>query len=222
MKISMKQSVPLIPISVIVANSNPFMLSAMSEAFEKDKRFSLVATVSSAESFLSTAMRVSVELGVIEWNLPQLGGQKLIEVMREQASAPRIVVYGDDSNDVPLLAMGSGAAAQVSRNSSVETVLETCADVAAGKMIFPFLDVRQLQSDPISQLSKRERALLASLSNGLTNRELASEFDISINTVKFHLSNLYEKLGIRSRAQAIAFYYGSHTPKTGEHGAGDT
>ena len=197
------------PISIMLANSNPFMLTAMSEAFEKDRRFSLVSTTSSAEGFLSTVMRVSVDIAVIEWNLPQLGGQKLIEVMREQDVAPRIVVYGDEGDDVPRLAMGSGAAAQVPRNSSVETVLETCVEVAAGKMVFPFLDVRELQSDPISQLSKRERVLLETLSKGMTNRELAKEFNISVNTVKFHLSNLYEKLEIRNRAQAIAFYYRS-------------
>ncbi|NQV67013.1 MAG: response regulator transcription factor, partial [Rhodobacteraceae bacterium] len=42
---------------------------------------------------------------------------------------------------------------------------------------------------------------------GLSNRELARDFQISTNTVKFHMSNLYEKLGLRNRAQAIAFYY---------------
>ena len=79
-------------------------------------------------------------------------------------------------------------------------------------MVFPFLDVRELQQDPIQQLSRRERVMLEALSKGLTNRELAKELDISINTVKFHLSNLFEKLSVRNRAQAIAFYYSSRLP----------
>ena len=66
-------------------------------------------------------------------------------------------------------------------------------------MVFPFLDVRSLKSDPMEQLSPRERSLLEALSKGRTNRELAQEFDITINTVKFHLSNLFEKLGVRNR-----------------------
>jgi two-component system nitrate/nitrite response regulator NarP len=85
-------------------------------------------------------------------------------------------------------------------------------DVAQGKMVFPFLDVRELQQDPIQQLSRSERVMLEALSKGLTNRELAKELDISINTVKFHLSNLFEKLSVRNRAQAIAFYYSSRLP----------
>ncbi|MDD9923613.1 MAG: LuxR C-terminal-related transcriptional regulator, partial [Boseongicola sp.] len=53
-------------------------------------------------------------------------------------------------------------------------------------------------------------------SKGLTNRELSRELGISINTVKFHLSNLYDKLAVRNRAQAIAFYYSSRTPQKDE------
>ncbi len=75
-----------------------------------------------------------------------------------------------------------------------------------------FLDVRDLQKDPIQSLSRRERVMLETLSRGLTNRELSKELNISINTVKFHLSNLFEKLSVRNRAQAIAFYYSSRLP----------
>ena len=83
-------------------------------------------------------------------------------------------------------------------------------------MVFPFLDVRKLQQDPIEQLSRRERALLEALSTGMTNRELAKEFEISANTVKFHLSNLFEKLSVKNRTQAIAFYYANRAAKGGQ------
>ena len=79
-------------IDVMLADGNPLVLSAMSEIFERDPRFSLVATSATAEGFLGTVMRVPVQIGVIDWNLPVLGGAKLIEVLREQANAPRLVV----------------------------------------------------------------------------------------------------------------------------------
>jgi two-component system nitrate/nitrite response regulator NarP len=97
----------------------------------------------------------------------------------------------------------------VDRKSPVERLLDTCMDVAAGKMVFPFIDVRGLQSDPIQQLTRREKALLEALANGLANKDLAREFDISTNTVKYHLSNLFEKLGVTSRTQAVAYYFKS-------------
>lgn len=196
-------------IDVMLADGNPLVLSALSEIIDRDPRFSLVATAATAEGFLGTVMRVPVQIGIIDWNLPALGGAKLIEVLRDQANAPRIVVYAEDTGDLPRLAMTAGAAAFAPRSSDAETLLETCVDVAAGKMVFPFLDVRELQSDPIHQLSRKERAMLEALSKGLTNRELSKELGITVNTVKFHLSNLYEKLSVKNRAQAIAFYYSS-------------
>ncbi len=200
------------PISIALADSNPLVLSAMSEFFDRDPRFSLVATTATAEGFLGAVMRFPVQVGVIDWNLPALGGAKLIEVLREQEQAPRLVVYADQASDAHRAAMSAGAAGFVSRNGPVQGLLDTCAEVAAGKMVFPFLDVRKLQTDPIHMLSRRERTMLAALSKGLTNRELSKELEISTNTVKFHLSNLYEKLSVRNRAQAIAFYYSSRLP----------
>ena len=204
------------PVDVMLGDSNPLVLTAMAEVFDRDPRFSLVATSATAEGFLGTVIRVPVKVGVIDWNLPVIGGAKLIEVLREQAAAPRIVVYGTDTGDLPRKAMSAGAAAFVPRSSQVENLLETCVDVAAGKMVFPYLDVRELQQDPIHQLSRKERVMLDALSKGLTNRELSKELGISTNTVKFHLSNLYDKLGVRNRAQAIAFFYSSRLPSQGD------
>lgn len=203
-------------IDIMLADSNPLVLSAMSEIFERDPRFSLVATSATAEGFLGMAMRVPVAVGVIDWNLPVLGGAKLIEVLREQENAPKLVVYGDDTSDLPRLAMTAGAAGFAARSDEVDGLLTTCAEVAAGKMVFPFIDVRELQTDPIQTLSRKERAMLEALSKGLTNRELSAELGISINTVKFHLSNLFDKLSVKNRAQAIAFYYSSRLPAQGE------
>jgi two-component system nitrate/nitrite response regulator NarP len=195
-------------VTVALANSNPLVLSAMAEIFDHDPRFSLVTTTATAEGFLGAVMRVSVAIGVIDWQLPALGGQKLIEVLRDQPNAPRLVVYGDESrDDLPRLSMIAGAAGFVGQNAVIDKLLQTCLSVASGQMVFPFLDIRALQSDPMLLLTKRERALLEALATGLTNRELARDFSISDNTVKFHLSNLFEKLGVANRTKAIAFYY---------------
>ena len=194
-------------ISVVLADGNQLVLTALSEVFDRDSRFSLVATSATAEGFLGTVMRLPVTVGVIDWNLPALGGEKLIEVLRDQPQAPRIVIYGDTNRDLAKLAMAAGAAGFADRSAPVDQLLDACLNVAAGKMVFPFVDVRSLAADPINTLSRKERAMLEALSQGLTNKELARELSVSVNTVKFHLSNLYDKLAVKNRAQAIAFYY---------------
>lgn len=200
-------------VSLMLGDGNPLMLTALSEIFEKDRRFSLVATSATAEGFLGMVMRMPVQVGVIDWNLPALGGARLIDVLRAQANAPRLVVYAEDTGDIPRKAMAAGAAGFVSRSESVERLLDTCVAVSKGQMVFPFLDIRSLKQDPIESLSPRERTLLEALSKGLTNRELSKELDISENTVKFHLSNLFEKLDVKNRAQAIAFFYANRASR---------
>ena len=196
------------PIELILADPNPLMLQALSEIFERDRRFSLVATAKSAEGFLEACLRAPVPVGVIDWTLPQLGAERLLTILREQAKPPRIVVYASPGDpDIARRALAAGAAGFCTRDTPPEQVLDIAATVAAGRMVFPFLDVRGLKRDPREDLTAREKTMLAALARGRTNTELAAELGISINTVKFHLRNLYEKLGFRNRAQAIAFYY---------------
>lgn len=196
-------------IGVALADGNPLVLSAMAEIFGRDRRFSLIATTATADGFLATVARVPVAVAVIDWTLPAMGGQRLLEGLRDRPGVPRVVVYGDGAGALPRAAMAAGAAGFSARTAPVEQLLATCFTVAAGQMVFPFLDVRELAHDPILQLTGRERALLEALSKGASNNRLAGEFGISANTVKFHLSNLYGKLEVTSRAQAIAFYYSS-------------
>ena len=202
-------------IDIALADSNPLMLSALSEFFDRDPRFSLVATASTAEGFLEAVLRVPVAAGVVDWTLPMLGTEKLLEVLRAQSQPPRIIVYShNDNGEVPRHAMAAGAAGFCARSEPPAKLLDIVADVAAGRMVFPFLDVRELNKDPRHALTKRERALLEALAKGQTNKELASQFGITVNTVKFHLRNLFDKLSVRNRAQAIAFYYSSNVAGT--------
>jgi two-component system, NarL family, nitrate/nitrite response regulator NarP len=103
--------------------------------------------------------------------------------------------------------MASGGAGFCSKSDPPERLLEVAAAVADGQMVFPFIDVRGLYRDPLEELTEKERVMLTALAKGQTNNELAVDLGISVNTVKFHLRNLYDKLSIRNRSQAVAFYY---------------
>ncbi len=193
---------------LILADSNPLMLQALSEIFERDRHFSLVATAKTAEGFLEASLRAPVPVAVMDWWLPELGAERLLARLRERSNPPRIVIYASGADQaIARRAMTAGAAGFCARDTPPEQLLEIVTAVAAGRMVFPFLDVRSLQRDPREELTGREKTMLAALARGRTNTELAAELGISINTVKFHLRNLYEKLGLRNRSQAIAFHY---------------
>ena len=177
-----------------------------------------MTTSSTAEGFIEAVLRVPVAVGVIDWNLPMLGGEKLLEVLRAQDNSPRVVVYShaDDPNTTRQ-AMSAGAAGFCARSNSPDVLMATVESVARGQMVFPFVDVRELNQDPINTLTGRERTLLVSLAKGHTNKQLAYDFDISVNTVKFHLRNLFDKLNVSNRAQAIAFYYSSSAAQSQDY-----
>ncbi len=197
-------------IDVALADSNPLMLAALSEFFDRDSRFSLVATVRTTEGFMKTVLQVPVHVGIIDWTLPTLGGEKLIEALRAHEVSPKMIVYShSEGQDIPRKSMAAGAAGFCSRSEPAEKLLDIAADVGRGRMVFPYLDVRRLRQDPMRDLTAKERVLLRALAKGSTNKQLAEELSISINTVKFHLRNLFEKLSLNNRAQAIAYYYSS-------------
>ncbi len=198
------------PIQVAIADKNPMVLANLSELFDRDGRFSLALTVTTAERLLEGIARARIDVAVVGWVLPRLGGARLLEALRDRAEAPRVVVYtGSEDADLPRRVMAAGGAGFCAKNEPPERLLETVQAVAEGRMVFPFVDVRALKRASGESLTERERVLLAALAKGLTNVELARHLGISVNTVKFHLRNLYDKLSIRNRAQAVARYYAS-------------
>ncbi len=182
--------------TIVLADSNTLMLQALAELFDRDARFSLIATSKTAEGFLETCLRVPVDVGLVEWTIPQLGAERLLTILRERPQAPRLIVYAASNDpDTPRRAMAAGAAAFCHRDAPQEQLLDIASSVGMGRMVFPYMDVRGLKRDPRETLTDREKTMLAALAKGRTNTELAADLGISINTVKFHLRNLYEKLG---------------------------
>ena len=195
------------PIDVVLGEKNPLLQSSLTQVFEDDERFRLVAVTADGERFLEAIERIPFDVGVIGWEMPYLDGRGVLQALRNRADGPRVIIYTGNSNpDVPRQAITLGAAGFCSKREPASQLIDTVLAVAHGRMVFPFIDVSSLATDPLAVLTPRERELLASLASGLTNQQMASQLDISLNTVKFHLKNLYDKLAVGNRAQAVAFY----------------
>lgn len=193
------------PVEVVIADKNPLVLSGLRQLFDESGRFKLVATATDGERFLEAVRRIAFDIGIIGWNMPYCDGRAVLEALRDLPNAPRIIVYtGSLEPDVPRQVMALGGAGFCAKGEPPEHLLAAVAAVAAGRMVFPFIDVRKLASGPLAELTRRERELLDKLASGQTNAQLARELGVSINTVKFHLKNLYDKLAVNNRAQAVA------------------
>ncbi len=183
------------------------MQTALRTLFNEDDRFEFVSISKNSEEFLAQIKQEDIDVAIIGWVIPPADARFILDHLRTNPNAPRVVVYsGIESETVPAHAMAHGAAAYVSKNEQPEYLLDTVAEVARGRMVFPYLDVSQINATPISTLTKRELEILSSLAAGRTNKQIAAEKGVSTNTVKYHISNLFEKLNVNNRGQAIALY----------------
>lgn len=202
------------PIAVVIAEKNPLLQSSLVKLLEGDERFVIAGVANDGQRFLELLDKLSFRVGVIGWEMPTVDGRGVLQSLRGRPEAPRVIVYTGSANpDVPRQAMTLGAAGFCSKREPPEQLVDTIIAVAGGRMVFPFIDVASLASDPLAGLTPRERELLAALAGGLTNQQMATQLDISLNTVKFHLKNLYDKLAVGNRAQAVAFFLKGREPR---------
>lgn len=197
------------PITVAVIDKNPLVRRGLDQLLREDGRFELVMAAPDADAFLADyaarGVAAPIDVAVSGWSMPQSGdGRSLLRRISHMANPPRVVIYTGDLADMTLrAAIREGAAGLVHKTEPPERLLRAIAAAAAGGRDFPATQRRQ---PPTETLTKREGELLAALAAGATNERLALDLGVSINTVKFHLRNLYEKLEVRNRAQAVAIF----------------
>ncbi len=194
-------------IRVGVADKSPLVQAALTHLLTEDPRFELVNVYADGESFLQAVDMCDMQVAITGWVISPGDGKYILDQLRSRADAPRVVIYtGAIGASVAAQVMAHGGAAFVSKSEQPDFLLDTVAQVAAGRMVFPFLDVRQIHQSPLTTLTRRELEVLSALAAGQTNKQIAAAQNVSPNTVKFHVKNLFEKLGVSNRSQAVALY----------------
>lgn len=196
------------PITVAVIDKNPLVVRGLDQMLKEDGRFELVMSAPDGDIFLSEyaarGVAAPIDVAVSGWVMPKGDGKSLLRRIGEMANPPKVVIYTGELSDMTLrAAVREGAAGLVHKSEPPERLLQAIATAATGGRDFPAAVRRQ---PPMAALTRRERELLTSLAGGATNNQLADDLGVSVNTVKFHLRNLYEKLEVRNRAQAVAMY----------------
>ncbi|WP_245420398.1 MULTISPECIES: response regulator transcription factor [unclassified Mesorhizobium] len=194
-------------VRVVVAERNPLVVSALSEMLECDGRFELVSCVHGGQQFLELAADTKFDVAVIGWKLADMDGADILAEVQNRKLDIRITVFSND-HDIGILkrCVRLGAQGYCFQFDDPQIIFETILAVAHGRICIPYIDINRVNDTPLSQLTVRERELLAVLADGWTNLQIATRTGISENTVKYHLKNLYDKLDVRNRAMAVALY----------------
>lgn len=171
-----------------------------------------VGAFESAEAALAALPELRPDVVLMDINLPGLNGIECTRRLKQALPAVNVVMLTtfDDSTKV-FEALKAGASGYLLKRSSDAEILEAVSSVSAGgapmsgtiarKVVDYFADRRPA---PVADaLSTRERQVLDALSEGQQYKEIADGLGVSINTVRSHIKNIYEKLHVSTRQDAV-------------------
>jgi DNA-binding NarL/FixJ family response regulator len=197
---------------VLLADDHALVRQGMAEMLSTDPGIEVVAEAANGREAVDLARKQMPDVVVLDVEMPVMSGQVALRKLLGLRPPPKVVivtVFADESHVRELLALG--ASAYLSKNSSMSDLISTVRSVAAGGregqheddvILFVPRTAFEENAAEASSLSDREAEVLMLAARALSNREIAGRLHLSETTVKRHLSNVYGKLGVGTRAEA--------------------
>lgn len=204
-------------IKVILADDHALVLEGLRGLLEEEPDIEVVGIAQSGDELLALLEKEAADVVVLDLQMPFHGLTALEEIRRRNLPVRVLVLTAFGDGESIQSAIERGAEGFALKTEPPRQTVEAIRQIAAGRLVFPRAAQRwllaslqpQRQSPPPQQsiLSPREWDVLALVARGLTNPEIANELHLSENTVRFHLKNIYEKLGVSNRTEAAAWYF---------------
>ena len=210
-------------ISVLIVDDHPLFRDGLQKALELEDDIHVIGQCADGEQALIAAARLAPEVVLLDINLPSINGLQVARQLKAEHNHVAVVFLTayHDSQQV-LHAMRAGASAYCPKDITPDDLIGVIRDVAKGYYIIGTLrmDVQEVQSwistnveamsgpyivDPDEHyipLSPRELEILEFVTNGMSNKEIASRLGISQQTVKNHMTSILKKLNVQDRTQA--------------------
>jgi DNA-binding NarL/FixJ family response regulator len=174
--------------------------------------FICAQTFANGEEALENLPLLSPDVALVDINLPGINGIEVVRQLKTQCKQTQFImstVYEDDESIFESLK--AGASGYLLKKTAPAKILDSITEVFHGgspmsgqiarKVIASFQQKDSIDDSEL--LTQREKEILKSLAKGLRYKEIASDFNIGIETVRSHARNIYEKLQVQSRTEAI-------------------
>lgn len=190
-----------------------------------DHECELIGAWSTGEDALAALAKLRPDVVLVDLELPGISGLDCLRALSVMLPLTAFVVFTAHDDPVNVFAsLRAGANGYLVKGcSQVELIAAIKAAYAGGSPLSPAVAGLVIQAFkknttpakpviPLPSLAPRERQILASLSKGMAPKEVAAELFISYETVRDHLKNIYQKLHVRSRTEAVLKYLEARTP----------
>lgn len=199
------------PIRVCTLDSQPLVHGGVRQLLSLYTDIALVGEAYAIDDLLRVAEQRAPHLALVEIDDLGLEWASELRCLRSARPELRLVVFTTSLDaETVRAALQAGASGYFLKRVQPLTLAQGVRSIAAGHQVLDPEATRTLLADefdpegaPLLTLSQREREVLALITRGLANKEIADRLCVSLSTVKFHAAGIFDKLGVRTRAQAI-------------------
>jgi DNA-binding NarL/FixJ family response regulator len=196
---------------IVLADDHALVLEGLRALLSAEPDLRVVATATDGERLLEAVRRFKPDVVVLDLQMPFMDGLTCLQHIRAENLPVRVLIVSAFGDAQSLRsAFENGADGFTLKTTSPEMTLAAIRQVAVGQMVFPDAVRRWLTRtravDP-NALTDREEAVLALVAEGKSNAQIGVLLSLSENTVKFHLKNLYSKLGVTNRTEAASKFH---------------
>ena len=204
------------PIKVALVEDKPDVRQSWSKLIASLPDFSCVCTCSSGEEALRQIPTARPDVILMDIFLPRMSGIECTAQLKVLMPETQVVILtAVDDDELVFLALEAGADGYLLKRTRPEDLRAALLDVLSGgapmtseiaRRVVESFRARAKVRDDFVRLTTREEEVLVMLSKGYSNKEIADRIELSVDTVRSHLKHIYEKMHVRSRAEAVARY----------------
>lgn len=201
---------------ILIADDHPLLRQALCRVFSNQKDMELVGAAGDGEEAINLASQLKPDIVVMDIMMPKVDGIEASKQIKKVAPNIAILIltaYDDDNYVLGLLE--AGAAGYLLKSARGQDLVEAIRAVRAGEAVLHPNIIEKLLKRAIAKsagaaepkvselLSQRETEMLKLLATGMSNKQIAGKLCLSLRTVKAHLSNIFTKMNVASRSEAL-------------------
>jgi DNA-binding NarL/FixJ family response regulator len=201
-------------IKVAIVEDNNMLRNSLGNLISNTEGMTCVVTLSNLSNVISEFNRAQPEIVLMDIGLPNISGIEGVRTVKSNLPEVQILMFTVfDDDDKIFEAIRAGAMGYLLKRTPPEEIIEAIRELHGGgapmsasiaRKVIQAFQKPQENSLEEYQLTAREKEILFSLVDGLSYKKMAEKYSVSISTVRTHICNVYTKLHVHSKSQAVS------------------